>query len=110
MPKGVICGGAVDGSNQLGEMVTCQAITARPDGAASAGVGIAAQRVATAIGSNAANARRKRKAWHEVIRDLQPKTRLLLGRTKIERIIRYPQCGTKNAAPQSLRTQGVSVG
>ena len=37
MPNGVICGGAVDGSNQLGEIVTCHAITARPDGAARGG-------------------------------------------------------------------------
>jgi hypothetical protein len=36
MPNGVICGGAVDGSNQAGEIVTCQAKTARPAGAASA--------------------------------------------------------------------------
>ena len=33
MPNGVICGGAVEGSNQLGAIVTCQAITARPEGA-----------------------------------------------------------------------------
>src|SRR3954452_13395774 len=32
MPNGVICGGAVDGSNQLGAIVTCQAITTCPDG------------------------------------------------------------------------------
>ena len=31
MPNGVICGGAVDGSNQLGEIVTCQAIVTLPD-------------------------------------------------------------------------------
>src|SRR5215472_710472 len=30
MPNGVICGGAVEGSNQLGEMVTCHAMTAVP--------------------------------------------------------------------------------
>jgi hypothetical protein len=35
MPKGVICGGAIDGSNQLGAIVTWQAMTARPDGAGS---------------------------------------------------------------------------
>src|SRR5215469_9519977 len=35
MPNGVICGGAVDGSNQLGAIVTCQAMTACPDGAGS---------------------------------------------------------------------------
>src|SRR5262249_16664959 len=33
MPNGVICGGAVDGSNQLGAIVTCHAMAARPDGA-----------------------------------------------------------------------------
>src|SRR5262247_2687551 len=33
MPKGVICGGAVEGSNQLGAIVTCQAMVACPDGA-----------------------------------------------------------------------------
>src|SRR2546426_3279673 len=32
IPKGVICGGAVDGSNQVGAMVTGQAITASPAG------------------------------------------------------------------------------
>src|SRR5215213_7287673 len=32
MPNGVICGGAVDGSNQLGAIVTCHAITTCPDG------------------------------------------------------------------------------
>ena len=33
MPNGVICGGAVEGSYQAGEIVTCQAITALPAGA-----------------------------------------------------------------------------
>src|SRR5262244_2570478 len=37
MPNGVICGGAVDGSNQLGASVTCHAITASPGWAAPAG-------------------------------------------------------------------------
>ncbi len=32
MPNGVICGGALDGSNQLGEIVTCHAMTALPFG------------------------------------------------------------------------------
>src|SRR5215831_9895743 len=32
MPNGVICGGAVDGSNQLGAMMIGQAITASPAG------------------------------------------------------------------------------
>ncbi len=47
MPNGVICGGAVDGSNQLGEIVTCQAIVTLPDGAASAAVEAIAPRAAT---------------------------------------------------------------
>src|SRR5436190_23653076 len=33
MPNGVIWGGAVDGSNHVGAMVTCQAMTASPAGA-----------------------------------------------------------------------------
>src|SRR5499425_2169346 len=37
MPNGVICGGAVDGSNQLGASVTCHAITASPGWAAPTG-------------------------------------------------------------------------
>src|SRR5204863_648841 len=32
MPNGVICAGAVDGSNQAGAIVTCHAMTARPAG------------------------------------------------------------------------------
>src|SRR5690242_7885073 len=32
MPNGVICGGAVDGSNQVGAIVTCQASITLPDG------------------------------------------------------------------------------
>src|SRR4029453_3591594 len=52
MPNGGICGGAVDGSNQLGEIVTCQAIVTRPDGAATAAVEAIAPRVATATSRN----------------------------------------------------------
>src|ERR1051326_4423603 len=33
MPKGVICGGASEGSNHAGEIVTCQAMTICPAGA-----------------------------------------------------------------------------
>src|SRR6266851_4190083 len=39
MPNGVICGGALDGSNQAGEIVTCHAMTARPDGSAATDCG-----------------------------------------------------------------------
>src|SRR5206468_11607723 len=34
IPNGVICAGAVDGSNQVGAIVTCHATTASPAGAA----------------------------------------------------------------------------
>jgi hypothetical protein len=34
MPNGVICGGAVDGSNHVGAIVTCHAMTASPGWAA----------------------------------------------------------------------------
>src|SRR5215216_4309335 len=53
MPNGVICGGAVDGSNQLGEIVTCQAIVTLPaGGAARAAVEAIAPRAATATSRN----------------------------------------------------------
>src|SRR5262249_21450560 len=49
MPNGVICGGAVDGSNQLGGMVTCHAMTACPDGAGAPAVARPAPRATTAV-------------------------------------------------------------
>src|SRR6516164_5337108 len=61
MPNGVICGGAVDGSNQLGEMVTCQAMTARPNGAGPAAIEAAAPKISTATNNGPVNARR----WHQ---------------------------------------------
>src|SRR5262245_20693949 len=71
MPNGVIWGGAVDGSNQLGAMVTCQAMDASPAaGAASAGVA-ATQNTATMSTSVS------RRHPSEAIRPLM---RLLLGR------------------------------
>src|SRR5690242_14856127 len=67
MPNGVICGGAVDGSNQLGEIVTCQAIATRPDGGAAAAVEVIAPRAQTP-----ANRSRKRAAaWSDVIGTLR---------------------------------------
>src|SRR5580765_1647140 len=68
MPKGVICGGAVDGSNQLGEIVTCHAITARPDGSAAAG---RAAKAAQAI-NIAASGRRQRRPGNAIIGTLPP--------------------------------------
>src|SRR5262245_31937842 len=61
MPKGVICGGAVDGSNQLGEMVTNHAMTARPDGVAAT-VGAAATRKMTDASCKRTSARSTRMA------------------------------------------------
>src|SRR6516225_4114105 len=60
MPNGVICGGAVDGSNQLGGMVTCQAMTARPDGAGAPAVARPTPRATTAANSNQAKVPRRR--------------------------------------------------
>src|SRR6201987_4700689 len=61
MPKGVICGGAVEGSNQLGEIVTCQAMTTCPDGSGPAAVTErAVPHTKTAIKSEPVNAKRER--------------------------------------------------
>src|SRR5829696_5729481 len=53
MPNGVICGGAVDGSSQVGEIVTCHAMTARPDGSAAAALPPNARKVASKKPANA---------------------------------------------------------
>jgi hypothetical protein len=71
MPKGVICGGAVDGSNQLGEIVTNHAMTARPDGSAAVTVEGVALRPATATSSKRVKAKRKRRIWDDVMRTLR---------------------------------------
>src|SRR5262249_47448286 len=60
MPNGVICGGAVDGSNQLGGMVTCHAMTARPDGDGAPAVARPAPSATRIASSNQAQARRRR--------------------------------------------------
>src|SRR5262245_19544922 len=77
MPKGVICGGAVDGSNQPGEMVTCQAMVTLPDGAgpAMAPVERIVERIAETIaprarattGRNREKARDRRRTWDEAM-------------------------------------------
>src|SRR5215470_4199479 len=67
MPKGVICGGAVDGSNQLGEIVTCQAMTARPAGVGAAAIdGLAPNRAMAA--KSQPIARRDCRGANEIIR------------------------------------------
>src|SRR3989442_6220460 len=53
MPNGVICGGAVDGSNQVGEIVTCQAMTASPAGAGWPAAGATRMRATRAATSDA---------------------------------------------------------
>src|SRR5215472_11962799 len=67
MPKGVICGGAVDGSNQLGAIVTCQAMTARPDGAGAASLNSVAPKTSIAASSRL-KARRQGTLCVEIIR------------------------------------------
>src|SRR5215469_1316092 len=67
MPNGVICGGAVDGSNQLGEIVTCQAITTRPDGASAAAAKAAPATVSAAATSHPST-ERKRKSCNGLMR------------------------------------------
>src|ERR1700687_3787474 len=68
MPNGVICGGAADGANQAGEIVTCHAMTTRPDGAtASAGDTVAAK-IRIAAESAPITPRRGRKPWNDVMR------------------------------------------
>src|SRR5438552_823855 len=71
MPKGVICGGAVDGSNQAGEIVTCQAMTAWPDGARPAASDPVAPTTRAAAASNEQmNAKRDRNPRNKIIRPL----------------------------------------
>src|SRR2546427_11769422 len=48
MPTGVIWAGAVDGSNHVGAMVTCQAMTASPVGVCAAARGTIAKMKETA--------------------------------------------------------------
>src|SRR5215831_19179039 len=71
MPNGVICGGAVDGSNQLGAMVTCHAMTARPDGAGGPAVAGVAARATTATSSKQVSTRRKPRTWNDVMSTLR---------------------------------------
>src|SRR5262245_28270799 len=71
MPNGVICGGAVDGSNQLGAMVTCHAMTARPAGTAAAAAAGVAARATTATSNRRVNVRRKPRTWNDVMSTLR---------------------------------------
>src|SRR5580704_4842617 len=71
MPNGVICGGAVDGSNQLGAIVTCHAMTARPDGVGAAAVARVAPSATAATRSRWVNARRTRRTRNDVMSTLR---------------------------------------
>src|ERR1041385_1382250 len=57
MPNGVICGGGVDGSNQLGAIVTWHAMAARPGGAGLPASARLAESATTAPSSRHAKAR-----------------------------------------------------
>src|SRR5437867_9075341 len=57
-PNGVICGGAVDGSNQVGAMVTWKAITAWPAGCCAAAGTATAKTSVTAISGRTKPGRR----------------------------------------------------
>src|SRR5882724_9869688 len=73
MPNGVICGGAVEGSNQAGEIVTCQACMICPAGAgpSAALTEIAAKPISTAVNEPTSNepisARRLTRALDEIM-------------------------------------------
>src|SRR6266700_1820891 len=68
MPNGVICGGAVDGSNQLGDIVTCHAMATRPDGTGPAAIDAVAPKTSTVTASEPMNARRSDKPLKEIMR------------------------------------------
>src|SRR5206468_13102475 len=76
MPNGVICGGAVEGSNQLGAIVTCQAMTASPAGAGWPPTPWATPRVTTAPKTSGTI---RRCAIHDVRSSPMFSSRRLLG-------------------------------
>src|SRR5262249_32028162 len=59
---------AVDGSNQLGAMVTCHAMTARPDGAGGPAVAGVAAGGATPASSKKGGTRRQARAREDAMR------------------------------------------
>src|SRR5438045_5026862 len=59
MPKGVICAGALDGSNQAGAIATCQAMTARPFGAGPSAANAAVAQAKIPSDSRPATTRRR---------------------------------------------------
>src|SRR5882762_8998229 len=69
MPKGVICAGAVEGSNQEGAIVTCHAMMARPAGAGPSAAEAEPAKTRPVANSEAKNARRQRRPCN---RDMRP--------------------------------------
>src|SRR5437868_14764333 len=59
MPKGVICAGALAGSNQGDAMVTCKAMTARPFGAGPSAANAAVAQAKIPSDSRTATTRRR---------------------------------------------------
>src|SRR5690348_1439526 len=80
MPNGVICGGAVEGSSQVGAIVTCHAITASPDRAVCAAACAAATTMAAMM---AATIRRCRLMAHLPVRLRSGPERIILRTTML---------------------------
>src|SRR4029453_7378440 len=70
VPKGVIWGGAVDGSNQVGAIVTCQAMITSPAGDAWPFASWIAPDVRTRTVSNTAKARREDHIFNPPVKGL----------------------------------------
>src|SRR5437899_11151535 len=68
MPNGVIWAGAVDGSNHVGAMVTCQAMTASPVGVCAAAKGTIARMKETAASRPARRCDRIRRSTSLLLR------------------------------------------
>src|SRR3981081_781625 len=100
MPNGVICAGAVEGSNQLGAIVTCQAMTARPAGAGPSAADAAPPKTSVPVNSKAA-AKRQPRSLIDVIRPLPferyPSRRVMAPVTGIVRRFTGFRASTLNA-------------
>src|SRR5581483_10204980 len=79
MPNGVICGGAVDGSNHAGEIVTCQAITTRPSGLYEAAAAAAGRYRPNAAANKTASGTAPRREYIAVV---MPPSELFCRRMK----------------------------
>src|ERR1700687_5271446 len=68
MPNGVICAGAVEGSNQEGAIVTCHAMTARPAGAGPSAAEAAPAETRLPTNRESMNAKPQRRPCNRVMR------------------------------------------